>query len=129
MHLLPAIVNIMQQNSLNIPLFVDQEICINSWAKKMDYSKYMTNLQNFDRINDKQVEEKDMAKISSHLGVTINVGKDGSNQYARLDVTISEIDTEIPLEPQLAESGEIIDKVFAEVKAKVMSQVKELKPD
>ena len=89
----------------------------------------MTNLQNFDRINDKQVEEKDMAKISSHLGVTSNVGKDGSNQYARLDVTISEIDTEIPLEPQLAESGEIIDKVFAEVKAKVMSQVKELKPD
>ena len=31
----------MQQNSLNIPLFVDQEICTPSWANKKDIADWV----------------------------------------------------------------------------------------
>ena len=36
---LPRIVELMQWNSLEIPLFVDKEVCTTSWATKIDYDK------------------------------------------------------------------------------------------
>ena len=36
----PAIVELMQWNTLEIPLFVDKEVCTTSWATKIDYEKW-----------------------------------------------------------------------------------------
>ena len=39
--IIEPIVNLMQSNSLNIPLFVDQEICTPSWANKQDVQDWI----------------------------------------------------------------------------------------
>ena len=36
----PEIVNLMQWNTLEIPLFVDKEVCLTSWATKIDYEDW-----------------------------------------------------------------------------------------
>ena len=45
-----------------------------------------------------------MAKVSMHLGFTFRVGDLSTNQYGRIDLSIDQIDTELPVEPQLEES-------------------------
>lgn len=40
-------------------------------------------------------------KVSIHAGLTFQVGQMSSNQYGRADVTFSDIDTDLPLEPQI----------------------------
>ena len=67
-----------------------------------------------------------MAKIAVHLGFTFRVGPLDTNQYARVDLTADEIDTSIPLEPQLEEIGDATDKVWEFVRSKVDSQIDEL---
>ena len=42
------IVSLMQINSLDIPLFVDKEVCIPSWASKIDFDKWMTRIKEDD---------------------------------------------------------------------------------
>ena len=37
------IAKLLEQNSLDIPLFVDKEVCFPSWANKTDFTKWMTN--------------------------------------------------------------------------------------
>ncbi len=123
----PEIINIMQTNSLGIPLFVDKEVCTPSWATKMDYEDYVTSYADSDTLKKITKTEGIMPKITSHLGVTMNVGKDGSNQYARLDITISDIDTEIPLEPQLEDSNKVIDAVYQATKEKLSAQIRDLR--
>ena len=125
--LVPQIVDIMQTNSLGIPLFVDKEVCTPSWATKMDYEDYVTSYTDNDTLEKTKETEGIMPKITSHLGVTMNVGKDGSNQYARLDITISDIDTEIPLEPQLEDSNKVIDAVYQATKEKLAAQIRDLR--
>ena len=39
--IIEPIVDLMQQNSLNIPLFVDHEICTPSWANKKDIADWV----------------------------------------------------------------------------------------
>ena len=53
-----------------------------------------------------------MAKIDVHLGFTFRVGDMNSNQYSRVDVTISDVDSDLPIENQLDKSKETIDKVW-----------------
>ena len=67
-----------------------------------------------------------MAKIAVHLGFTFRVGPLDTNQYARVDLTADEIDTSIPLEPQLEEIGDATDKVWEIVRSKVDAQIDEL---
>ena len=67
-----------------------------------------------------------MAKIAVHLGFTFRVGPLDTNQYARVDLTADEIDTSIPLEPQLEEIGDATDKVWEFVRSKVDEQIDEL---
>ena len=67
-----------------------------------------------------------MAKIAVHLGFTFRVGPLDTNQYARVDLTADEIDTSIPLEPQLEEIGAATDKVWEFVRSKVDAQIDEL---
>lgn len=44
--IIEPIVQLMQTNSLNIPLFVDQEICTPSWANKQEVSDWLDNRKN-----------------------------------------------------------------------------------
>ena len=48
--IIEPIVDLMQTNSLNIPLFVDQEICTPSWANKKDIADWVA--QTTDDITD-----------------------------------------------------------------------------
>jgi DNA polymerase-1 len=41
----PNIVELMQWNTLEIPLFVDKEVCTTSWATKIDYEKGYNKVQ------------------------------------------------------------------------------------
>ena len=64
-----------------------------------------------------------MAKINVHLGFTFRVGDVNSNQYSRVDVTIGDVDTDLPIEDQLDKSKETVDKVWEEVRRQVDSKV------
>ena len=67
-----------------------------------------------------------MAKLSVHLGFTFRVGPLDQNQYGRVDLTFDQIDTELPIEPQIKDSKEVADVVFGEVKERIDSQIDEM---
>ena len=67
-----------------------------------------------------------MAKVDAHLGFTFRVGPLDQNQYGRVDLTVSQIDTELPIEPQLEESKKVADVVWGFIKDKVDSQIDEM---
>jgi len=67
-----------------------------------------------------------MAKVSVHLGFTFRVGPLDRNQYGRVDLTIDQIDIDLPLESQLAEATEVADKVWEFVRGKVDTQIEEI---
>ena len=67
-----------------------------------------------------------MAKVSVHLGFTFRVGPLEQNQYGRVDLTVDQIDTELPIEPQLDGSKEAADTIWNFVKGKVDSQIDEM---
>ena len=67
-----------------------------------------------------------MAKVSVHLGFTFRVGDLATNQYGRVDLTYDQIDTEIPLKPQLDAADDIADVVWKTLKDKVDSQIDEM---
>ena len=64
-----------------------------------------------------------MAKVSMHLGFTFRVGDLSTNQYGRIDLSFDQIDTELPLEEQLADAGNTADQVWDVLKTKIDSQV------
>ena len=67
-----------------------------------------------------------MAKVDVHLGFTFRVGPLEQNQYGRVDLTVAQIDTALPVEPQLEESKVIADVVWAFVKDKIDAQIDEV---
>ena len=67
-----------------------------------------------------------MAKVDVHLGFTFRVGPLEQNQYGRVDLTVSQIDTELPVEPQLEESKAVADVVWDFIKGKVDNQIEEM---
>ena len=67
-----------------------------------------------------------MAKVDVHLGFTFRVGPLEQNQYGRVDLTVAQIDTELPVEPQLEESKAIAATVWDFIKGKVDSQIEEM---
>jgi len=67
-----------------------------------------------------------MAKVDVHLGFTFRVGPLEQNQYGRVDLTVSQIDTELPVEPQLEESKKIADVVWEFIKGKIDSEIEEV---
>ena len=67
-----------------------------------------------------------MAKVSVHLGFTFRVGPLDTNQYGRVDLTVNELDTELPLEPQLEESKQVADTTWNFIKDKVDGQIEEM---
>ncbi len=67
-----------------------------------------------------------MAKVDAHLGFTFRVGPLDQNQYGRVDLTVSQIDTDLPIEPQLEESKKVADVVWEFIKGKVDSQIEDM---
>lgn len=67
-----------------------------------------------------------MAKVSVHLGFTFRVGPLEQNQYGRVDLTVDQIDTELPIDAQLNDSKEAADTIWNFVKGKVDSQIDEM---
>ena len=67
-----------------------------------------------------------MAKVDAHLGFTFRVGPLDQNQYGRVDLTVSHIDTDLPIEPQLEESKKVADVVWEFIKGKVDSQIEDM---
>ena len=59
-----------------------------------------------------------MSKVSAHLGFTFRVGPLEHNQYGRVDLSVDQIDTELPVEPQLEASKEIADVIWEFIKVK-----------
>lgn len=70
-----------------------------------------------------------MAKVSVHLGFTFRVGPLDRNQYGRIDLSLDQIDTELPLDTQLDESKEVADKVFEYIQQKVDAQMDDMLDD
>ena len=64
-----------------------------------------------------------MSKVSMHIGFTFRVGPLDQNQYGRIDLTVDQIDTDLPIEPQLTDAGIASDKVYEFVKEKIDSQI------
>jgi hypothetical protein len=67
-----------------------------------------------------------MAKVSMHLGFTFRVGELSTNQYGRIDLSIDQIDTELPVDEQLAEASYTADQVWDVLQTKVDSQLENI---
>tara|TARA_R110000824_G_scaffold268751_1_gene457372 strand:+ start:68 stop:286 length:219 start_codon:yes stop_codon:yes gene_type:complete len=70
-----------------------------------------------------------MAKVSAHLGFTFRVGPLEQNQYGRVDLTVDQIDTELPTEPQLEDAEKVADVVWKFLKVKVDTQIEDMLDD
>ena len=67
-----------------------------------------------------------MSKVSVHLGFTFRVGDLASNQYGRVDLSIDQIDTTLPVNQQIDEAGMVADQVWHVLKNRVDSQIEEV---
>ena len=70
-----------------------------------------------------------MAKVSVHLGFTFRVGPLEQNQYGRVDLTIDQIDTELPIDAQIEESKVVADVIWDVIKDKVDAQIEDMLDD
>ena len=67
-----------------------------------------------------------MSKVSVHLGFTFRVGELSSNQYGRVDLSIDQIDTTLPINQQIDEAGMVADQVWRVLKHRVDAQIDEV---
>ena len=67
-----------------------------------------------------------MPKISQSLGFTFRLGGEKSNEFCRLNVEISEIDTDLPIEPQLEKTGEGIVQIWKFLLKKIDAEIDEV---
>ena len=67
-----------------------------------------------------------MAKVSVHLGFTFRVGDLSTNQYGRVDFSIDQIDTDLPVSQQIDEAGMGADQVWHVIKGRVDGQIEEM---
>ena len=64
-----------------------------------------------------------MPKVSMHLGFTFRVGDLQTNQYGRIDLSVDQIATDLPIQQQLEESKEAADQVWTFIKERVYSDI------
>ena len=67
-----------------------------------------------------------MSKVSVHLGFTFRVGDLASNQYGRVDLSIDQIDTTLPVNQQIDEAGMVADQVWHVLKNRGDAQIDEV---
>ena len=64
-----------------------------------------------------------MAKVSMHLGFTFRVGDLAQNLYGRLDLSIDQIDTDLPVDEHLEAVGYTADQVWDVLRTRVDSEL------
>ena len=67
-----------------------------------------------------------MAKVSVKLGFTFRVGDLATNQYGRVDLSVDQIDTELPLDEQLEDCKRTAEGIWTFVKSQIDSQIDEV---
>ena len=67
-----------------------------------------------------------MAKVSMHLGFTFRVGELSTNQYGRMDLSVDQIDTELPIEQQLKESKDAAEHIWKFIKTNVDANIDDI---
>ena len=60
------------------------------------------------------------------MGICFRVGDLSTNQYGRIDYSIDQIDTELPIDDQLGDVALVTDKVWEALKNKVDDQIEGL---
>ena len=60
-----------------------------------------------------------MAKVSMHLGFTFRVGDLQTNQYGRIDVSVDQIDTDLPIDEQLDQTTDAAEQVWSFLRKQV----------
>ncbi len=66
-----------------------------------------------------------MAKISQGLSFTFRVGQ-ASNQYCKVNIEVSEIDTELPLDEQIKKVDDTLDVVWNHMRERIDNQIDEV---
>ena len=67
-----------------------------------------------------------MAKVSMHLGFTFRVGDLSTNQYGRIDLSVDQIDTDLPIEKQLEDSKNAAENVWEVIKEGVDTRIDDI---
>ena len=67
-----------------------------------------------------------MAKVSMKLGFTFRVGDLSTNQYGRIDLSVDQIDTDLPIEKQLEDSKNAAENVWTYIKSTVDTHIDEV---
>ena len=66
-----------------------------------------------------------MAQISQGLSFTFRVGQ-ASNQYCKVNIEVSEIDTELPLDEQIKKVDDTLDVVWNHMRERIDNQIDEV---
>ena len=66
-----------------------------------------------------------MAKISQSLSFTFRVGQ-ASNQYCKVNLEVSEIDTELPLDAQLEKVDNTLDVIWQHMRDRIDNQIEDV---
>jgi len=67
-----------------------------------------------------------VALVTVHTGLTLQVGPMSGNNYARVDVTLADIDPDLPLEAQIQGGLGAAAKAFNAIRVELDRQVDEL---
>lgn len=63
--------------------------------------------------------QSSMAKVSISAGFTIHIGNPALNEFGKISVEVTDIDTEAPIEPQLEKMGTALEKTWEALRKKV----------
>jgi len=66
-----------------------------------------------------------MAKIAQSLSFTFRVGQ-ASNQYCKVNLEVSDIDTELPLDVQLQKIDNTLDGIWKHIRDRIDNQIEEV---
>ena len=69
-----------------------------------------------------------MAKVSHSLSITFRVG-DASNQFAKINLEVNDIDTDLPIEEQLRNVENATDVVWSYLRNKLDREIEEILND
>ena len=67
-----------------------------------------------------------MAKVSMHLGFTFRVGDLSTNQYGRIDVSVDQIDTDLPIDEQLDQTTDAAEQVWSFLRKQVDEKIDDI---
>jgi hypothetical protein len=61
-----------------------------------------------------------------HLGFTFRVGDLSTNQYGRIDVSVDQIDTDLPLQPQLDATSDKAENIWKFIRSQVDEKIDDI---